>query len=373
MEKVVAEAFEEFFPTSEDWIEFQPYQTLGKISTRIAAEVIVGPTFCGNQIWLNIAFNYTENLFRTIVVLRFFPSWTHSLIRFLLPSYWKGRKVLYMAKQLLGPRIQELLNQSDAGTWEPQDSNADDINVLCWLSFMAKGRDRNPDTIAHVLVLVALGAVHTTLLRMVNVLYDVTTAGPNLLKELLDEIRSVEDKGWTGAFSYDQLHRLDSVICESQRLSPPTILGMKRLFRESYTFQDGTHIPSGSYACMSIHAIENNNKHTPYPELFNGLRNFHARQEQQHFDNAGKISDKLFLFSTPRRTAISFGYGKSACPGRFFASYVIKMVVVKMLTEYEFNFLPGTERPVNILIHEFLFTWPWQKMLIRRRRCSRPV
>lgn len=299
--------------------------------------------------------------------MRLLPGWMQPLVYFVLPSYWKCQKYLNMAKTLLGPRIGELIGKSDAGIWEPVDDDSSDLNILNWLSSMAKGRDRNSDTISHVLVLVALASVHTTLLRMVNVLYDITAAGSNLRNELLEEIATVTADGWNSN-SYDQLYRLDSVLCESQRLSPPTTLGMKRLFREPYTFQDGTHIQANMYVCVPIHAIENDATHTSDPEIFDGLRNFHARKEQDRVGDLNKSISKEYLFSTPTRTRLNFGYGKTACPGRFFASCVIKMVIVKILTEYEFSFLPNTGRPTNLMAHEFLFPRPWQRMLVRRRR-----
>jgi ent-kaurene oxidase len=389
MEEALKEAFTQWFPqiTIDDgWVEFQPYQALGRISARIGAEAIVGPEFCKNEGWLDISFNYTESrefaskfegcdsfsltvhsVFRTIVVLRFLPGWAQGLVCYLLPSYWQGQKHIKNAQALLGPKIQDLMERNDAGKWMPSDDSADDLNILSWLSHMAKGRDRNPRVIAHVQVLVALAAVHTTLLRMVNVLYDVTAAGPELREELMSEIKLTPASEWDDAL-LNQLPRLDSVMRESQRISPPTTLGMKRLFKTSHTFQDGTHIPAGTYVCLPIHAIENDSRHTPNPDTFDGLRSYRECEERQNAGNIDKATAAEHLFSTPTQTILNFGYGKTACPGRFFASVVIKMVVVKMLSEYEFQFLPGTQRPDNLMVHEFLFTWPWQKMLVRRRK-----
>ncbi|KAH9884984.1 cytochrome P450 [Xylariomycetidae sp. FL2044] len=374
MEKAVSDAIHANFPPNcgDDWIEFQPYQVLGVVSARVAADVIVGPAFCESKTWLDISFNYTENLFRTIVILRLLPLWIQPLVCLFLPSYWAGQRYLRTAKDLLGPRISDLIKQSDAGLWEPADNDADDLNILSWLSSMARGQDRRPETISHILVLVALASVHTTLLRMVNVLYDIVAAGPELLQDLLREISAAEQGGWTFE-SYDQLHRLDSVLRESQRLSPPTTLGLKRLFRHHYTFRDGTFIPANTYVCLPIHAIENDARHTPNPQVFDGLRSFRARHQHQLGDELDSLASKEYLFSTPTQTSLNFGYGKSACPGRFFASCVVKMVIVKMITEYDFSFMPGTGRPSNLTVHEFLFTWPWQKMLMRAKTEGSPV
>ncbi|KAI1355958.1 cytochrome P450 [Xylaria sp. FL0043] len=371
IESSIAQATEELLPQSEEWSEILAYQVMCQVSARSVAHAIVGPAFCEEKRWLKISCLYTESLFRTIVILRTMPEWMQNFTYFLLPSYWDCQKHLKDAKLLLSDHIQQLIDQNDAGLWEPRDDSADDLNVLSWLSSMAKGRDRNPHVIAHVLVLVALAAVHTTLLRMVNVLYDITAAGPDLKNALIEEIKEVSQSGWSNG-SYDNLHRLDSVMRESQRRSPPTILGLKRLFRQPYTFQDGTHVSAGTYVSMPIYAIENDEGHTHDPHEFDGLRSFRVRQELEAARGC-EADTKSLLFSSPTRINLNFGYGKTACPGRFFASQIIKIVLVKLLTEYEFKFLTGETRPQNILMHEFLFTWPWQKMLARRQRNSNPL
>lgn len=302
-------------------------------------------------------------VFRTVVVLRCIPRWMHPMLSRWLPSYWEGWRLLRGGQKLLGPKVQELLDRNNAGTWQPQDDKPEDLNVLSWLASLAKGRDRNADIIGHVLVMVALAAVHTTLLRMVNVLYDVMGAGPELQADLLSEVSAVADRGWhDNGNPYDALEKLDSVLRESQRLSPPTTLGMKRLFKESYTFQDGTHVPSSTYVCLPVYAIENDREKVPDREEFDGLRAYRASR----LGDAGSASEHLF--SSPGPTFLNFGYGKTACPGRFFASVVVKMVIVKALTDYEFKFTPGSGRPKNIIAHEFLFTWPWTKILVRRKK-----
>lgn len=322
-------------------------------------------------------------VFRTIVVLRLFPSWTHRLLCYLLPSFWRCQRYIRSAKDLLGPSIQDMLDANDDGSWTPQEASAQDINVLSWLVDNVKDKDRKPDTIAHVEVLLALASVHTTLLRLVNVLYDLTYSNPEtaILAELEAEIEHVaacSPAGWT-ASSYDKLYKLDSVIRESQRMSPPTTMGLKRLFRTPYTFQNGIRVDKGDYVAMPIYAIENDPAHTPAPEKYDGLRTYRLlSQRVSELKNNGTNADgeksqaavREFLFSSPTQTSLNFGYGKHACPGRFFASLMIKMVFVKLITEYEFRFLTGEggQRPRNIMVHEFLFTWPWRRMLIRRKR-----
>jgi cytochrome P450 len=274
----------------------------------------------------------------------------------MLPSYWAGKAYVKSAKSILGSQLNEMLRKNDDGLWTP-GSSEDDYNVLAWLADTAKGIDRDSNALAHVEVLLSLAAVHTTLLRMVNVLYDLT-AHPEYFGELEGEITDTVSDGWDKS-SYYKLRKLDSFLRESQRRSPPTILGMKRVFRKDFTFADGLTISKGTYVCMPTFAIENDPLHTVDPKSFDGFRSYRIRQQE------GEINDHQF--SSIERTVLNFGHGVSACPGRFFASLIIKMVFVKLLTEYEFKFLPGTGRPKNMIVHEFLFPLPWDKILIKRK------
>ena len=56
-------AFDDFIPKVNDaeWHQFQPYQIFGRISARLSARALVGPSFCRDPKWIDISFNYTEN------------------------------------------------------------------------------------------------------------------------------------------------------------------------------------------------------------------------------------------------------------------------------------------------------------------------
>ncbi|RAK90790.1 putative cytochrome P450 [Aspergillus costaricaensis CBS 115574] len=363
LQRELVASLDELFPDCADWAEIQPFRVLGKVTARLSARAMLGHTFCRNPQWLDISVHYTENLFQTIVILRLFPSWMHPALSRCLPSFWRCQAYLRSTKDLLGPVIRDMIEENDKGSFSPKPTE-DNFNVLTWLVEAAKGSDRNPDTLAHVEILLALASVHTILLRNVNVLYDLIE-NPQYIDELREEIHSVwATTGWIDtADSYSKLHKLDSVLRESQRLSPPTILGLKRLFKQPYTFSSGISINQGTYVALPVMAIENDPDHTVNPERFDGLRSYRMFQNMD-----GSRSNRVgHQFSTVDKTVLNFGYGKTSCPGRHFASLVIKMVFVKLLTAYEFRFLPGKGRPKNYEVHEFLFPWPWDSIQVRNR------
>jgi cytochrome P450 len=64
---------------------------------------------------------------------------------------------------------------------------------------------------------------------------------------------------------------------------------------------------------------------------------------------------------------MGFGYGTLACPGRFFAVDVIKVLLCHMLLKYEWK-LPEGYKPVVLEAGIRLVVDPAAKLLIRRRQ-----
>jgi ent-kaurene oxidase len=229
-------------------------------------------------------------------------------------------------------------------------------NALNWLVDIAEGSERTYARIAHTETVLSLAGIHTMLLRQLSVIYDLT-AHPEYKDGLHEEIASLASR-WDKS-PYGELRKLDSFMRESQRLAPPTVLGLKRIMQQSYTLENGTHLPKGAYVCVAAHAIENDPKVFPEPEKFDGLRSFNMQ--------GASTESRTNAFAATDTTVLGFGHGKTACPGRFFASLVIKMSIIKLITEYDFKFLPGQGRPKNWVAHEFLFASPWDKIYMKRK------
>ena len=196
-------------------------------------------------------------------------------------------------------------------------------------------------------------------MNAVHVLYDMT-AHPEYFEEIRQEVREVarEDSGWQKT-SYAKLRKLDSFMKESQRFNPPSVLSYHRVMQESHVLSDGTALPKDSHICMPVHAIQNDPEVTPDPEIFDGLRYYKYRQRQGE--------GHLHQFATTEEKILNFGHGKYACPGRFFASLEIKVILVRLIMNFDFKFSPNQGRPANLKAHEFIFPNPDGKLLIRAR------
>ena len=62
------------------------------------------------------------------------------------------------------------------------------------------------------------------------------------------------------------------------------------------------------------------------------------------------------------------GYGRHACPGRFFAAAEVKLILAHLLTNYDFKYANGrTKRPPSLGIETQNLPDPSIEILMKRR------
>ncbi|KAF7594247.1 hypothetical protein BBP40_009799 [Aspergillus hancockii] len=95
-------------------------------------------------------------------------------------------------------------------------------------------------------------------------------------------------------------------------------------------------------------------------------KNWLARLEKM--DSLFVESQRMNLPSLSSLGSLASGYGSQACPGRWFSVGEVKLILVKLLSEYEVNFISGrTTRPENLYVGENSFPGPSVKVLITPR------
>lgn len=65
---------------------------------------------------------------------------------------------------------------------------------------------------------------------------------------------------------------------------------------------------------------------------------------------------------------LSFGYGKLSCPGRAFSVGEIKLILARLINQFEFKFPEGKSRPLNMYADENVFPDPEGRIIMRLRQ-----
>lgn len=82
------------------------------------------------------------------------------------------------------------------------------------------------------------------------------------------------------------------------------------------------------------------------------------------FRFAGSADTKQKLLVSLDDGFLSFGTGRWACPGRFFASMEMKILMAKLILDYDVDYIKERPRPWSI---SWMNLAPWAKMRVRRR------
>jgi cytochrome P450 len=127
---------------------------------------------------------------------------------------------------------------------------------------------------------------------------------------------------------------------------------------EDITLKDGTVIPKGTWIAFPSAEIMMDPDYYPDPETFDGLRNYRKRRALSDAGNK-------HLSTQPSLSDLSFGHGNRTCPGRFFAVSALKMVLSKILTEYDIKYAGETD-PYNKM-EEFSFISMDAKIMMKKR------
>lgn len=120
---------------------------------------------------------------------------------------------------------------------------------------------------------------------------------------------------------------------------------------------DGTVLPKDSYVQVAI----NNMDPTLYPdpEKFDFARSLRRREQ----DGENTVQ---FIVTSPDH--LCFGHGQFACPGRFFASNVIKIALCHLILRYDWRFVPGDNTAPFVWYSFFRAASPALQIQVRRRR-----
>ncbi|KAJ3570466.1 hypothetical protein NP233_g4384 [Leucocoprinus birnbaumii] len=314
--------------TNKDWVSITCYSSVAHIVSRLSARFFVGSELSSNARYTKIMQDYVEHVMKNGVLLRLMPNW---LKPYITSGVFRSHARLHEVEDFLRPILSKRLEHLDNNSSDIVDGPND---MLTWLWNSAPEAHRTLHDVAIRMIFLNIAAIHTTASLLTHVLFNLATY-TSYVKPLREEISDIINKeGWT-KISMEKLKKLDSFVKESQRLHGSEAATVARIVHRDYTFSDGTLIPKGTHIVASGRAINHDERYYPNPQDFQGFR---------------------FLDKDPLKwqmTAINpedlaFGFGRHACPGRFFAIAEVKAIVARLLLEYDIRLTEeGAGRPRN--------------------------
>lgn len=115
--------------------------------------------------------------------------------------------------------------------------------------------------------------------------------------------------------------------------------------------KDGTSIPAGYIIETPSMATLRDPELYPSPEVYNPYRFYDLRTNPATPDPIGYRSREQYQFVSCTKENAAFGFGKHACPGRFFAANEIKLIMARVLLQYDIKMPEGVTEPYPNFFH----------------------
>ncbi|KAI8964909.1 ent-kaurene oxidase [Daldinia sp. FL1419] len=348
------------FPECQEWTPFKIQPFMVRTIARLSGRVFVGPLLNRTEGWMDVSINFAITAFIAVIKLQFFPPWMRPIAQYLVSELRTIRKDLERAQAMLTPVIEERIRDAETPGYDKPD------DFVQWLQD-ALPEDQKTDFYIQgkIQLLLSAASIHTTSNLTTDCIYDLAVH-QDMQEILREEAREVlnDDEAWNRKDSMGKLKKLDSFIKESQRFSGNVTSFIRKVMRP-IDLSDGTHLPAGTNLLAPMAGIAVDPRFYPDPEVFDGLRFWKLRQNQ-HSPSSSVSSTSTstststatpsddptppnangrWQFTSIGDTAMNFGLGKHACPGRFFAGCEIKMVLAYLLLHYDVKLRDGEARP----------------------------
>ncbi|TDZ49881.1 Cytochrome P450 monooygenase 3 [Colletotrichum trifolii] len=368
---------------STDFRAFNLYTTVLRMVGLMSGRVFVGLPLSRDEEWLAASINFTTDVAKSRLAMMNMKSWLRPFFLRFLPEVQHLLGEQKRAHNWMRPLVGDILQTSrdiDEKAVKPGSTGA----FISWMMKYLPQEQRTAENVGNGQMVLSFAAIHTTSSTTTFALIDLFSR-PEYILPLREEIERViaedglvqteDGRGYLSKQSLAKLKKLDSFIKESQRMSPLSYGGSVRRLRRDYTFSTGLKLPAGTPTSFPLWGVYNSPETEVYspaynadvgnapPSEFDGFRFARLR------DVPGRETRHQAATTGP--DAFNFGHGPHACPGRFFAVYMVKCILVELLLNYDVK-LKGAgdgemQRPPNLVRQLLVMPNHETEVEIRRR------
>jgi cytochrome P450 len=349
----IVRAFDENIPSTSDWIKVRANDTVMQIVCRIANRLFVGTPLCWDSDWLALNSEFTIDVAKGAAIINLFPNFLKPIAGRLLTNVHAQVK---RGMRHLVPIIKDRQRYIDEYGKDWDDKPND---LLSWVMDYARGDEKSYRNLTLRILLINFTAIHTTTMSFTHALYFLA-AMPHYIQPLREEVEAVIGKdGWSRA-SLGNMHKVDSFLKETQRYGGLGVISMTRKALKDFTFSDGTVIPKNTFVCAASFPIHHDEEYYANSDVFDGFRFSDMRISEGE--------NKHHQLVATHASYLPFGYGKHACPGRFFAANELKAMLAHLVLNYDVKLENEGVRPTDMSFGASCIPNQTAEVLFRKRQ-----
>lgn len=153
----------------------------------------------------------------------------------------------------------------------------------------------------------------------------------------------------------DGLHRLDSTLRESMRLSAISIVSVARdVVAEELDLGDGLKIPRGVRVVFPSQAMHRDPDFTFHErplefDAFRFSRRFEANQTRGKSSEEATLERAAASSTVPSQSFLAWGFGKHACTARWYAAQTLKQALAYIIMNYDVEVLGDSRKNMSLV------------------------
>lgn len=298
-------------------------QSFMDIVPTLSNRLLVGTPLCRNRQFVDAVVAFTVDAIRNQYILSLAPAAIRGILGHLLGlvSTYHYRQSAKHTMPLIKQRISDI-KKKDSGDpaykdWTPPN----DFVTWSYLTAMAEGRydEADPVRISQRIMPLNFAANHTTSITAYDTLTNILHADPDVLRSLRSEAYEVMKEGGFTKQNLGRMHRMDSVIRESQRFAPLSLtFSMRKVVaKEGVVTPEGVHVKQGTVLSCPWGSIAFDEEIIERANEFDAFRYSREREKFEAMTAEQKAEvDALKLKQTGLVTTamhhLPFGHGRHA-------------------------------------------------------------
>ncbi|RYP17962.1 hypothetical protein DL765_004181 [Monosporascus sp. GIB2] len=322
---------------NEDWRTVDVWDTCSRIISRAANRCFVGLPLCRDETLLEQSRSYANAVYIGAGLITALPGFMRPIAGSLVAL--AAKRYLTGSMKILVPFVEERLRLWHDGGGKDMPNDA-----LQWMierCSKAGPGEMAPECIAQRLLILNLVSIYTTTYAFSNCMLDLYSSPERDefvagLRAECTQIAGESQGGFPKADAVKRLYRVDSLVRESLRVSAFGIVALPRIVAPGEGLDLGfdglPSVPAGTRLGIPLRPIHMDTANYHDPMRFDAFR---FSREFENCEGITRQATEQKLSVDVSETFLTYGFGKHACPGRWFASQIIKQAVAHMVQEYD--------------------------------------
>ncbi|KAI0965159.1 cytochrome P450 [Xylaria arbuscula] len=315
-----------------------------RLVARANCLVFFGEELSRNDEFAAAALDFPQTLIIMAELLRIIPTilrpMTSVAASLALHRFKSGRTIM----KYLEPVVRERLAQREDAKYEGK-THSSKVDCMQWLiETSPKTNPWSPTRMVGEIMAIWFSSVHQLAMATTFAIQDLSLH-QDCVQSLRAELQQKCSHMKTTPDVLEGLPLLDSFVKESIRYSNADAITCRRKALQNFVLKDGTTISKDDWVCIPQQALMQDPGRYSNPRTFDGFRFAKANTSLCLGQRTDQVPDPgPSSFTTASIDWPIWGLGSMACPGRFYASLVLKLTLSRIIQDWDSWMVDTTSR-----------------------------